>query len=369
MDALVLCREDNLCKELWGYARAFRRAGVELQCLDWGTGVDADVRTLLRNCPQRPDFILNPESGINFMPRGLTEIDIPTVCFHFDTYQATARRIRWAMIYDIPVVFHPGFEGLYRRAGHPSPLTLAHAAATDLYGAPNVPVHERRYDVGWVGVLKNAPYTARLRILPQLAANFAMNDWLRTYSTDEGAEINRHSKIIVNIGRDDYPQDANMRVFEAMAAGALLITRTPTELSTLGFVDGEHFVGYRDETEIIATVRRYLADETARGRITSSARSRVLACDTYDARVQTLLHFIRANGSKLTAPARRWAESKVHLTYLDYYAGSNSMDCARKEFSLVARHNLIDAMSGARHLARGWARQRLDRLALRSQRH
>lgn len=368
MIVLTLCRKDNLCKELWGYARAFERQGALLACLDWGTPVNVDVRELLRKCPGRPDFILNPESGIPFMPVGLTQVALPTVCFHFDTYQATARRIRWSMIYDIPVVFHPRFEDEYRRAGHPNPLRLAHAAPVDLYGVRNLEERERTYEVGWVGRLSGAPYDARRRILPHLASEFAMNDWRRTYSTEETAEIYRHSKITVNISRDDYPQDANMRVYEAMAAGVLLITRTPTDLSALGFVEGEHFITYRNEAEIVPAVRRFLADEPARARIASAARELVLTRHTYDARVKSLLNFIASNGSGLTAPARCWPESKVRLTYLDYYVGTSSMDCAYKEFAWIAQHSLADSVAGARLLARGWARLGLNRMRAWAQR-
>ena len=367
MNVLTLCRKDNLCKELWGYARAFERHGVVLHCFDWGTPVNVDVRELLRNCPERPDFIWNPESGITFMPTGLTDVKVPTVCFHFDTYQATARRIRWSMIYDIPVVFHPHFEEEYRRAGHPNPLTLAHAAPVDLYSARNLEEGERAYEVGWVGRLNGAPYEARRRILPQLASQFRMNDWERTYATEETADIYRQSKIIVNISRDDYPQDANMRVYEAMAAGALLITRMPTDLSALGFAEGEHFIGYRDESGIVPAVRRWLSDETGRARVASAARELVMARHTYDARVKTLVEFILANGSKLNAPARRWPESKVRLTYLDYYSGTSSMDCACQEFGWIARHSFVDSVAGARLLTRGWAKQAIDRVKIWTQ--
>lgn len=362
MNVLTLCRKDNLCKELWGYARAFERHGVTLHCFDWGTPVNVDVRELLRNCPERPDFIWNPESGITFMPTGLTDVDVPTVCFHFDTYQATARRMRWSMIYDIPVVFHPHFEEEYRRAGHPNPFTLAHAAPIDLFSARNLDESERAYEVGWVGRLNGAPYDARRRILPELASQFKMNEWQRTYTTEETADIYRQSKIIVNISRDDYPQDANMRVYETMAAGALLITRMPTDLSAIGFVEGQHFIGYRDETEIVPAVRQWLADKAGRARIAAAARELVMARHTYDARVKSLLEFIAANGSKLSAPARRWPESKVRLTYLDYYAGTSSMDCAYQEFSWIARHSFADSVAGARLLARGWGKQVIHRI-------
>jgi spore maturation protein CgeB len=52
-----------------------------------------------------------------------------------------------------------------------------------------------------------------------------MNEWWRLYTYEEMVKVYQRSKIVVNVGRDDYPQDANLRVFEAMAAGALLITQ------------------------------------------------------------------------------------------------------------------------------------------------
>ncbi len=362
MMALMLCLKDSLCKELWGYARAFQRHGVALECLPVGTPLNSDIRSLLGKLPGRPDFVLQPESDFNYLPAGLVHQEIPTVCFHFDTYHSLRRRIRWSMLYDVPVVFHPHFADEYRRAGHPEPLTLAHAAQLDFYGGADLSERERVYDVGWVGRLSGAPYDARRRLLPQLAAQFAMNEWKRSYSIEETAEIYRHSKIIVNISRDDYPQDANMRVYEAMAAGALLITGMPTDLSVLGFVEGQHFIGYRDESEILPAVRRFLADKAAREHITTAARQLVLDHHTYDARVSSLLEFIAASAAKLNAPARHWPETKVRLTYLDYYSGTFSMGCAYQEFGWIARHNLVDAVAGALVLARGWGAQALNRL-------
>lgn len=368
MIALTLCLRDSLCKELWGYSRAFERHGVRLECIAEGTPLNVDIRSLLGKLSARPDFILQPESDFNFLPAALVHQDIPTVCFHFDTYHSLPRRIRWSMLYDVPVLFHPHFEEQYRQAGHPGPLTLAHAAQFDFYGGTNLSSGERKFDVGWVGRLSGAPYDARRRILPQIAAQFVTNEWARSYSIEDTAEIYRHSKIIVNISRDDYPQDANMRVYETMAAGALLITRMPTDLSALGFVEGEHFIGYRDEAEIIPAVRKWLADNVGRARITAAAHELVMARHTYDSRVKSLLEFIAANGSRLSAPARGWPESKVRLTYLDYYAGTSSMECAHQEFRWIARHSFWDSAAGARLLARGWGKQAINRIKTSIQR-
>ena len=365
MNALMLCHEHSLRTYLWGYGRAFPRQGVKLSFIRMDTPPNIHIRELLDKCPERPDFILQPESDHPLLPAGLTETDIPTVCLHIDTHIATRRRIRWSMLFDVPVVFHQHYVEKYRQTGHPTPLELPHAAQLDLY---DVVSNDRPLDVGWVGRTTGAPYATRQRVLPQLAQEFRMNEWTKHYLEPEIAEVYLHAKIVVNISRDDYPQDANPRVFEAMAAGTLLLTSLPTNLTELGFVEGEHFIGYHNEAEIIPTVRRFLADESGRERIAAAGRELVLARHTYDARVKSLLDFLASNGSKLTAPARNWPETKVRLTYLDYYAGTFSMGCAYKEFRWIARHSLVDSVAGARILARGWARQGLNRVAAWSQR-
>ena len=59
------------------------------------------------------------------------------------------------------------------------------------------------------------------------------------------AKIYKQSKVVVNLSRDDYLQDANLRCFEVMASGALLITPKPTELSEIGFIEGTHYVTFK----------------------------------------------------------------------------------------------------------------------------
>ncbi len=112
-----------------------------------------------------------------------------------------------------------------------------------------------------------------------------MNEWWRFHTPEEMTDVYRRSKIVVNVTRDDFDHGANLRVFEAMAAGALLMTRTPTELCDLGFRAGEHFVGYERAEDVEGLVRRYLRDESERHRIAVAAQALVLGVHTYDQRV------------------------------------------------------------------------------------
>lgn len=354
MRVLVLCPADRLDKEMWGYARAFRRLGVQLECVAEGTPLNASIGELSDRCPGRPDLIFQSEPHFNLLPQGLVETDIPSVCFHFDTHAYTERRIRWSMLFDYPVLFHPGFEALFRRAGHPNPVTLAHAAPRDLFEGRN---EQRVFEVGWVGRLTGASYKMRERILPQLAGRFRMNDWEKSYTPQEMAEVYLRSQIVVNIGRDDFPQDANMRVFEAMAAGALLITSLPTELAEMGFVEGEHFIGYRKEQELLGEVRHYLSDEAARCCIAHAGREKVLGEHTYDCRVKTLLEAVRGDKGKLFAPARSWPSERVALAYLDYYAATANPRAALTELRKIWPRSLQATAAGASLIGRTFARR------------
>ncbi len=65
-----------------------------------------------------------------------------------------------------------------------------------------------------------------------------------------------------------------MRVFEAMAAGDSADHSLPTELSELGFVDGEHFIGY--QTKRISFQR--CAATSLMNRAQTHTSPRALAC-------------------------------------------------------------------------------------------
>jgi hypothetical protein len=354
MTILVLCWESNLCNTLGFYAQAFRRRGVRLVCAGPDFSRNGNLDEWLKLCPEKPSLILHPEADVPFLPWGLANVDILTACFQVDTYAYTHRRISWSMLFDAVLVFHPGYDVKFREAGHPGPQFIPHAVEAALFFGTELP---RIFELGWVGQTEGPVYRARGRIVKKLAKSFRMNEVVRRHSAAELALIYRQSEIVVNVGRDDYAQDANVRTFEAMAAGALLITSLPSELSAIGFQDGAHFIGYRSETEIPGLVRAYLADEAARRRIAEAGRELVLREHTYDRRVDTLLAFINGMEKKRCSPARVWTEERVRLAYLDYFAGNGALDCASAELPAIARHSLVRAAVGTAILARAWGRR------------
>jgi len=322
--------------------------------VDWFPAFDSSMDDILQHFQKQPDWIFHFESDFPLLPGGLEKSAIPTVCFQVDSYTYLKRRLRWSSLFDHAAVFHPGHEILFNEGGHPGAFLLPHAVRRALYDVADLP---REFEVGFVGQTRGAIYHKREELITELARTFRMNDWSRTYSLEEVAEVYRRSRVAVNIGRDDFPQDANMRVFEILASGALLITSLPSELSGVGLEEGVHFVGYRKASEVFPLVRRFLGDEAARLRIVRAARARILEEHTYDHRVEQLLQRLQEAGTRKLAPARHWSESRTRLVYLDFFAAHALLDCAESQFRYIAGRGFRETVEGAALLAKARMKQ------------
>jgi hypothetical protein len=334
---IFLCGEDELDKERRGYARAFARIAPVAFVPpgdDWQSRLDG-----------RPVLVLNPD-GRPWLPDGIERLDAPTAVFHIDTYVATSRRVRWSAMYDYTFVFHPRFDTQFRAAGIPGARLLAHAAERDLYDGPELP---RRFEVGWVGRSGRDMHSARDRVLRSLTERFVTNDVTRFHTPEEMAEVYRASQVVVNISRDDWPQDANMRCFEAMAAGALLVTRVPSELSELGFEENVHFAGWRSAGDVPHVVESWLSDSVRRTEVAGRARDLVLRRHTYDARAADILQ--AAAGGRL-APARSWPRVRAETLRFDYHVEHSDAKRALKAYRFLLRHAPLRALTKVAGLGR-----------------
>jgi hypothetical protein len=349
MTILCLCREEHHWKLIPGYAEAFRRRGIGFVCVEDTVPFDADLDEVVRRSGATPSAIFHFESAHPLFPIGLEKSGVPTVCFHPDTYAFTQRRIRWSSVFDHAVIFHPGFVEQFAKAGHPGAFLLPHAVRREFFGGAELP---REFEVGWVGQTDGPFYRARAEWLPKLAREFRTNDWSSSYSVNEVAETYRRSEVVVNIGRDDFPQDANLRVFEVLASGALLLTSLPSELQGLGFREGEHFIGYRDHRKINGLVRKYLDDDPARARIAAAARELVLSEHTYDRRAEQLLSRLADKSEVRQAPARSWPDARARLVAMDFYAAHGLTRCAVAQFRRIAGRGFRETIEAASLLSR-----------------
>ena len=268
------------------------------------------------------------------LPRDLQHSPIPTASLDIDSFGWTLSRIRWSMLFDYVFVWHPSLAPLYEAAGHPKVFVLPHAVDADLFKL-DLNRQNRPLDLGWVGGFGYAQYDQRRRVIQQLAAQFKMNEPTKRYSKQETAGIYRQSKIVVNVSRADFPQEANMRCYEAMGGGALLITGMPTELTEWGFREGEHFIGWRNEAEIPNLVDYYLRHEQRREEIARSGQKMTLQDFTFQKCRDKMASVLREHPNEFFAPARNWSEEDVHLVYLEYYYRYQLLGAAFAEFNAL----------------------------------
>lgn len=266
------------------------------------------------------------------LPCDLTLAPLPTVSLDIDSFGWTDSRIRWSMLFDYVFVWHLSFAPLYKAAGHPNVFALPHAVDANLFsqgGSAGI----RPLDLGWVGEFGYGHYARRRRIIELLAARFTINDFRRRYTKEETAELYRHCKIVVNISRDDFPSEANMRCYEGMAGGALLITGMPTELTEWGFREGEHFVGWRHEGEILDLVDYYLRHQEKTSEISQNGQKMTLSNFTFQCCMDKMTTVLQVHPRQLLAPARNWPPEDVFLTYLEYYYRYQLLDPTLEEFA------------------------------------
>ena len=290
-------------------ANGFRELGWEVI---GGATNTSDISTASWVGSERRPLYFTPMPLDRFSPHCSVAL-IPLRYCTPHSYRYTNARVRRSQLFDIAVSCHPGAPLRAFARSHPRALLLPHAVVRRDYATlPGT----RDLEVGWVGSSSAPIYKRRRDLLPILADEFVMNDWKKRYPPNAIPRIYARSKVVVNISRDDRPSDASTRVFEAMAAGALLITRLPTELTELGFVEGEHFIGYSDDDDVPALVAHWLGCNGQRDEITRAARARVLSSFTYTDRARTLAHVAVSEGAALVA-SRRLSEATAAALVLN----------------------------------------------------
>jgi hypothetical protein len=350
MNILFLCRRKNFGFGQESFARALERRGVTVNCADDDCPWDEDIERVVARLPDKPALIIQAELD-PLLPWGLDKVDVPTACIFSDPYAYLHRRLKWGMLFDTVLLRHPGFEDVFRQAGHDNPVTMPHAVDAEYF---RYETKERPLDIGWVGRSASPLYRTRRRVLEGLAAKFRMNKWDRLHSYEELARVFCASKLIVNIGRDDYPIDASLHFAEAAAAGALFVTLLPSEMIQLGFEEGVHYVGVQSEKDILDTVRYYLDHDADRMRIAEAGREKVLREHTYDNRANLLLERIEASAGRFYAPARKWPEWRTRTNYIDYYAANRVFDCAHTQWRQLATSSPWHALKGGSVVGRAW---------------
>lgn len=301
---IALIYDDSLRPETTGH---YVRRALEAQSIEVIHLRPGELRT--REITNDFDLFLNVDDGMRYLlPPELA----PTAYWAIDTHVDYDWQLHKAGFFDfVFVAQHDGVARL-RTDGVRNAHWLPLACDPQMHGriGDEESPKGKHFDWSFVGNVHSAE---RERLLQLLRARWP-NHFVGNAYFEEMARTYARSRIVFN---RSIANDLNMRVFEALASGSLLVTnRLDGAMGREGdgetgahgdngqlelFEDGVHLVTYSSDEELIERFAYYMAHEAERERIAAAGCQHVLAHHTYAHRVQTLLEFVATQ-----PPERTW---------------------------------------------------------------
>ena len=263
-----------------------------LEALNWEVtpqdiprGNSTPLKQVLDLLPQgwKPDFYLWIETGLGGIPVDLHEYDLPKVCYLIDTHINYEKHLGIAQNFDFIFLAQKAYVEKMKEAGIKNVFWLPLACDPAIHGKVE---QDKKWEVGFVGTIPETQ-NRRKSLLERIDARFKLS--CERKFMDEMAKHYSQSDIVFNNAINN---DLNMRVFEALCSGSLLLTDSAkgSGLSDM-FENKTHLVIYEDE-DIENLIAHYLDNDEERNRIAEQGRQEVLNNHTYGHRADDLIHVL-----------------------------------------------------------------------------
>src|ERR1051325_10789424 len=214
---------------------------------------------------------------------GLLDLECPTAIWFGDYWPGDYHRLRYARLFDYVFVAPRDCLNDFVEAGCPQVHWLSFGCDLNFHRDHQV---ERMYDIGFVGYVNLVEQQERLRLLMELSRRYRMNEFLQPTYLHDMARIYSQSKIVVNMpNRGGF----NMRVYEPMACGAMLLTEDTGNGQKEYLKPGVHLEIYRSKEELFEKIDYYLTHEEERQKIAAAGQQEVRGKHQYTDRARTIL--------------------------------------------------------------------------------
>jgi glycosyltransferase involved in cell wall biosynthesis/Flp pilus assembly protein TadD/SAM-dependent methyltransferase len=260
-----------------------------LEALNWEitpqdipTDSSATLSDMLNQLPHgwQPDLYLWVETGLGGLPSDLSEHTLPKACYLIDTHIHIERHKIIAEQFDFVFLAQKAYVEPMRANGCRNVFWLPLGCDPEIHGRKEV---AEKYDVGFVGSVTPS-HVRRKRLLEEIRQNFSLHADRKFM--DEMAEVFSQSKIVFN---EAINRDLNMRVFEALCSGSLLVTDSAPESGLEEFFQDNKHLAIFNEENLIERIQFYLEHPEERMKIARQGQKEVLAHHTYDHRAKFLL--------------------------------------------------------------------------------
>ena len=292
---------------------------------------DIDVNEVIDRIGKHVDLVLCVEAstGTKFFPRGLAEVKAPTAWWGIDNHLNYRWHKEYGNLFDVAFFAQKDYLVKAQQYGTGNVHWLPLGCDEGIHSDKKL---ERIYDVSFVGNL--TPNRKKFFASIGTPVNLVSGAYL-----DEMAIVYSQSKIVLNISARE---DLNMRAFEAMCAGALLVTqRIDAGIRDL-FEEGKHFV-FHDIYNAGNVVRHYLTHAEERETIARAGKEKVIGENTYGIRVEHVLSTVRNLTSYREARKQKYSSYKICVQESLVYSHRSFglYDKAKKSLHQSMNHSII----------------------------
>lgn len=253
---------------------------LSLKDQNMSTGSNPDMAKIIADTQPNdyPDLYLWIESVGGYHPLNLDALPCPKACYFIDSHLNLQAHLEWAQNFDMVFIAQREYLDEFRTLGMKA-YWLPLGCDPDVHRRFEDP---KIHSVGFVGGIQAG--SRREALLKNLASQIPVH-YERCF-WDDMARLFSQSQIVFN---EAIKNDLNMRVFEAMSTGTLLLTDLAKNSGQDElFRDGEDYAVYRDG--IICDVARfYLENTELREQIALRGQRLVHNAHTYAHRVEDLL--------------------------------------------------------------------------------
>jgi len=249
-------------------------------------GKNISIQNVTKQFKEKTELIIEFDGGLRHLA-GYKKIDISTAFYAVDTHMLFNFHKNIINDFDYVFVAQKDYVPLLKEAKEDGRVYwLPLAADPDVHKKFKTP---KLFDIGFVGNMNPKLHPERAELLRKLSAKYNVLAVGGIYY-ENMAKVYSISKIGFNkcINRD-----LNMRIFEIMSSGTMLLTDKINNGMNDLFENKKHLVTYENEEELNELVQYYLKNEEEREKIAREGQKEVHEKHTYEHRAEQILKTVR----------------------------------------------------------------------------